>query len=47
MIRKFLSDNEILELVNNLSDLEVESEEVLVCTGQKSKKFDFVFMYEN
>ena len=31
MTRKFLSDNEIVELVNNLSDLEVESEEELVC----------------
>ena len=31
MTRKFLSDNEIIELVNNLSDLEVESEEELVC----------------
>ena len=27
MTRKFLSDNEIVELVNNLSDLEVESED--------------------
>ena len=30
MTRKFLSNNEIVELVNNLSDLEVDSEE-LVC----------------
>ena len=29
MTRKFLSCNEIVELVNNLSDLEVESEEEL------------------
>ena len=31
MAREFLSDNEIVELVNNLSDLEVNSEEELVC----------------
>ena len=31
MTRKFLSDTEIEELMNNLSDLEVESEEELVC----------------
>ena len=31
MTHKFLSDNEIVELVNNLSDLEVDSEEELVC----------------
>ena len=31
MTRKFLSDNEIVEFVNNWSDLEVESEEELVC----------------
>ena len=31
MTREFLSDNEIVELVNNLSDLEVNSEEELVC----------------
>ena len=30
MTRKFLRDNEIVKLVNNLSDLEVESEEELV-----------------
>ena len=31
MTRKFFSDNEIVELVINLSDLEVESEKELVC----------------
>ena len=31
MTYKFLRDNEIVELVNNLSDLEVDSEEEHVC----------------
>ena len=31
MTYKFLSDNEIVKLVNNLSDLEVDSDEELVC----------------
>ena len=31
MTRNFLSGNEIAELVNNLSDLDVDSEEELVC----------------
>ena len=37
MTRKFLSDNEIVELVNNLSDLEVESKDQLVCCNHYNK----------
>ena len=31
MTRIFISDDETVDLVNNLSDLEVDSEEELVC----------------
>ena len=50
MTRKFFSDGEIVKLMNNLSDLEVGSEEGLVCCNHYvvfSGKFDFVFMNKN
>ena len=50
MIRKICIENEIVKLVNNLSDLEVSSEEGLVCCNHHavfSGKIDFVFMNKN